>query len=58
MPELMEGKVDKYIIKLDKQQLDIIMKALGELPLKESLPVFNEINGQYIEQIQIKDKEA
>ena len=35
---------------LDKQQLDVIMKALGELPLKESLPVFNAINNQFIEQ--------
>lgn len=42
--------MEKYLIELTKSQLDIIMKALGELPLKESLPVFNEINRQYIEQ--------
>ena len=47
--------MDKYKFELDKQQLDIIMKALGELPLKESLPVFNEINNQYITQIQNKE---
>ena len=46
----------KYMIELTKEQLDIVMKALGELPLKESLPVFNDINAQYIEQI--KPKEA
>ena len=42
--------MDKFYIELTRAQLDIIMKALGELPLKESLPVFNEINNQYIEQ--------
>lgn len=44
--------MDKYTITLNKAQLDIVMKALGELPLKESLPVFNEINGQFIKQEQ------
>ena len=47
----------EFTIKLNKQMLDIIMKALGELPLKESLPVFNSINEQYIAQIK-SDKEA
>lgn len=42
--------MDKFKFELNKQMLDIVMKALGELPLKESLPVFNEINSQYIEQ--------
>ena len=46
-----------YTITLNKQMLDIVMKALGELPLKESLPVFNSINEQYIAQIKT-DKEA
>jgi len=48
--------MDKYKFELGKQQLDIIMKALGELPLKESLPVFNEINNQYIAQTQNKEE--
>ena len=47
--------MDKFNIELTRAQLDIIMKALGELPLKESLPVFNEINNQYITQIQNKE---
>ena len=47
----------EFTIKLNKASLDIIMKALGELPLKESLPVFNSINEQYIAQIK-SDKEA
>jgi len=42
----------KYTITLTKEHLDIVMKALGELPLKESLLVFNEINGQFIKQEQ------
>ena len=46
----------EYTIKLNKQMLDIVMKALGELPLKESLPVFNEINAQYIKQAQEESK--
>ena len=41
-----------YTITLTKEQLDVVMKALGELPLKESLLVFNEINGQFIKQEQ------
>ena len=41
----------EYMIKLNQQMLDTVMKALGELPLKEALPVFNEINGQFISQI-------
>ena len=48
-----------FAIVLTKEALDIVMKALGELPLKESLPVFNEINTQYIKQITPKEnKEA
>lgn len=46
----------KYMIELTKEQLDIVMKALGELPLKESLDVFNTINNQFIEQSQKKEK--
>ena len=46
-----------YTIKLNKQMLDIVMRALGELPLKESMPVFNVINEQYIEQTKEKTKE-
>lgn len=39
-----------YEIKLNKTELDIVMKALGELPMKESFSVFNSINAQYIAQ--------
>ena len=49
--------MDRFSITLSKPELDVIMKALGELPLKESLPVFNSINEQYIAQIKT-DKEA
>jgi len=48
--------MDKYKFELGKQQLDIVMKGLGELPLKEALPVFNEINNQYIAQTQNKEE--
>ena len=48
--------MNEFNISLSKEQLDIIMKALGELPLKESLPVFNEINRQYL--IQVKTLES
>lgn len=41
-----------YTITLTKEHLDTVMKGLGELPLKESLPVFNEINNQFIKQEQ------
>ena len=47
----------EYTIKLNKQMLDIVMKALGELPLKESLPVFNSINEQFVAQTQPKTEE-
>ena len=40
----------EYVFKLTKQQLDTVMKALGELPFKESCAVFNEINNQYLAQ--------
>ena len=49
--------MEKYTIELNKAHLDTVMKALGELPLKESLPVFNEINGQFIEQSRNKEAE-
>lgn len=39
-----------YAIELNKQQLDTVMKALGELPLKEAFPVFDSINRQFIAQ--------
>lgn len=39
-----------YAIELSKQQLDTVMKALGELPLKEAFPVFDSINRQFIAQ--------
>ena len=48
--------MEKYTITLTKQMLDTVMKALGELPLKEALPVFNEINNQYIAQTQNKEE--
>jgi hypothetical protein len=47
--------MEKYIIELTIDQLNAVMKGLGELPLKESLPTFNEINNQYISQKQ-RDK--
>lgn len=50
--------MDKYKFELDKQQLDVIMKALGELPLKEALPVFNAVNAQFVAQINPELKEA
>lgn len=45
-----------YTITLNKQMLDVVMKALGELPLKEAMPVFTDINNQFIEQTK-KEKE-
>ena len=45
------------IIKLTKEQLDIVMKGLSELPLKESLSVFEEINNQFLAQTQKKETE-
>lgn len=50
--------MEKYKFELDKQQLDIIMKALGELPLKEALSVFNVVNAQFVAQINPGLKEA
>ena len=49
--------MEKYTIVLTRAMLDIVMKGLGELPLKEALPVFNEINNQYIAQEQAKKEE-
>ena len=48
--------MDKFTITLNKQALEIVMKGLGELPLKEALPVFNDINAQYIQQTQKKEE--
>ena len=45
-----------YTITLNKEMLETVMRGLGELPLKESLPVFNTINEQYIAQTKT-DKE-
>lgn len=39
-----------YTIELSEDQWNIVMEGLGELPLKRSLPVFEEINNQYIAQ--------
>ena len=50
--------MEKYKFELTKAMLDIVMKGLGELPLKESLPVFNEINAQFINQLAEEKKEA
>lgn len=47
----------EFTIKLNKQMLDIVMKALGELPLKESLATFNAINEQFVAQTQPKTEE-
>ena len=47
-----------YTFTLEKQELDIIMKALGELPLKESYAVFEKLNDQYLAQTQEEDKHA
>lgn len=49
--------MDRFSITLSKPELDVIMKALGELPLKESLPVFNSINEQFVAQTQPKTEE-
>lgn len=49
--------MNKFTITFSKEQLDIVMEALGELPLKRSLPVFNAINQQFIEQSQPKKEE-
>lgn len=43
--------MDNYTITLNKAQLDIVMEALGEIPLKRSMPVFNEINNQFVTQV-------
>lgn len=43
---------------LTKAELDIVMKVLSELPLKESLPVFNSINNQFIEQCKKENDNA
>ena len=48
--------MENYTITLTKQMLDTVMKGLGELPLKEALSVFNEINNQYIAQTQNKEE--
>ena len=42
--------MDKFLIELTTEQLNAVMKGLGELPLKESLATFNEINNQFITQ--------
>ena len=39
-----------YIIKLSPEHLSVISEALGEMPLKKSMAVFNLINNQVIEQ--------
>ena len=46
--------MDKFLIELTTEQLNAVMKGLGELPLKESLATFNEINNQYIKQKESK----
>ena len=47
-----------YTIILEKQELDTIMKALGELPLKESYAVFEKLNDQYLAQAKEETKHA
>lgn len=44
--------MNKFVIVLSKEYLDIVIKGIAELPLKEALPVFNEINNQYIKQVE------
>ena len=46
-----------YTFVLNKQELDVVIKALGELPLKESYAVFEKFNDQYLAQIK-EDKHA
>ena len=46
--------MENYTFTLTKQQLDIVFKALGELPLKESILVFTELNNQCMSQIEKK----
>lgn len=48
--------MDNFTITLTKAQLDLVMEALGEIPLKRSFQVFTEINNQYI--AQTKKEEA
>lgn len=50
--------MNEFVITLKKEELDIVMRALGELPLKDSLPVFNTINTQFIQQAKDKEKGA
>ncbi len=42
--------MNKFTITLTKDQLDLVMEALGELPLKRSINVFTAINQQFIDQ--------
>lgn len=44
--------MDKFLIELNEQQLNIVVKGLGELPFKEVFQVYNTINNQYISQKQ------
>ena len=48
-------KMDKFTFTLTKEQLDTVFKALGELPLKESILVFTELNNQCMNQLEKKD---
>ena len=50
--------MENFTFSLSRQELDVVMKALGELPLKEALPVFNQINEQYIKQIKKEGNDA
>ena len=48
--------MQKFIIELSREQLDKVMKALGELPLKESYETFNVINEQFIQQTKSEEE--
>lgn len=41
-----------YTIKLEAQQMEIILQGLSELPLKQSIDVFFEVRKQIAEQAQ------
>lgn len=47
-----------YVIKLTGDELNVVMKGLAELPLKESLATFNSINKQFVEAEQAREAEA
>lgn len=48
----------KYILELDEAQLQILDKALQEIPFKFASPLINEINKQITAQIDAAKEET